>query len=329
MKDWREEILSVLKESGEQYVKGEDLAVRFGFSRAAVWKKISALRAEGHPIEAATNRGYRLAPSYIAYETQINEQMDAAGIAGLFHISVSDTTPSTNLLAREAGARGDGEIGVYVALTQTAGRGRRGRAWISDTDDGLWFSILLRPALEPRAASSLTLLFGLCALKGIQRICNVQAGIKWPNDIISLQNGKKICGILSETSMEDNQVSYAVVGCGINVSQQIFPEEIKDIATSILLEGAVVTKAALLTAVLEEIAARYPDFVIDPSAFLREYRANCATLGRPVRIESASPEEGTAYDISGQGDLLVRRRDGTVFTCTSGEVSVRGMLGYV
>ena len=329
MRSWREELLSVLKESGDQYVKGEELAERFGFSRAAVWKKISILRSEGYPIEATTNRGYRLTAKDREWEQQVRDALEAEEIAGIFDVHVTDTTPSTNLLAREAGAREEKEIGVYAALRQTAGRGRRGRTWISDTDEGLWFSFLLRPQVEPRSASSLTLLFGLCIMDAIQRICNVPVGIKWPNDIISLQNGKKICGILSETSMEDNRISFAVVGCGINVSQKSFPAEIETVATSLLLEGVQTDKTALLTAVLREAAVRYPAYIKDPAGFIPEYRTQCATLGRIVRIESGTHEEGTAIDITGAGDLLVRLTDGTIITCTSGEVSVRGMLGYM
>ena len=334
MKQWREELLRVLMESGEEYVRGEDLAERFGYSRAAVWKNISVLRREGHPIEATTNRGYRIAPDYREFKKKISEALQKEKIDAFFAVTVVDATPSTNLLAREAGVRGDKEIGVFVAGKQTAGRGRRGRTWISSTDEGLWFSLLIRPAADPRDASALTLLFGLCVLKAIQRICNVPVGIKWPNDIVSLQNGKKLCGILSETSMEDNQISYAVVGCGINVSQKEFPEEIQSLATSLLLEcegtmeSSQAAKVSLLAAILSEVALRYPAFITDPSGFIAEYRANCATIGRPVRIESAIPQEGIARDISDNGDLLVSRADGTILVCTSGEVSVRGMLGY-
>jgi BirA family transcriptional regulator, biotin operon repressor / biotin---[acetyl-CoA-carboxylase] ligase len=329
MSSWREELLGVLKESGEQYVKGEELAERFGFSRAAVWKRISILRSEGYPIEATTNRGYRITARDREFEQKVMDALEAEKITGIFDIHVTDTTPSTNLLAREAGARGEKEVGVFAALKQTAGRGRRGRVWISDTDEGLWFSFLLRPQVDPRSASSLTLLFGLCIMDALQLICNVPVGIKWPNDIISLQNGKKICGILSETSMEDNLISYAVVGCGINVSQKSFPAEIEAVATSLLMEGVKIDKTVLLTAILREVASRYPAYIKDPAGFIPEYRTQCATLGRIVRIESGTRDEGTAIDITSAGDLLVRWTDGTTITCTSGEVSVRGMLGYI
>ena len=329
MKSWREELLADLAKSGEKYSKGEDLALRFGCSRAAIWKKITVLRDEGHAIEASTNRGYRMRRSDAEFERRLREELELNHLKDTFRVFVTDSTPSTNLLAREAGMRGEEDLSVYVALQQTSGRGRRGRTWISNTDDGLWFSILIRPDAETRMASSLTLLFGLCIFEAFMDVCPIPLGIKWPNDIISLRNGKKLCGILSETSMEENRVSYAVVGCGINVSQESFPEEIKDVATSVRLEGAQVSKAALLCAILRQIALRYPEFRKNPGAFLPEYRANCATLGRPVRIESFDPQEGIALDISQAGDLMVRQSDGTIVTCTSGEVSVRGMLGYL
>ena len=327
MKPWRETLLSILAESGEEFLSGEQLAEKFGCSRAAVWKKISILRSEGYPIEASTHRGYRLLSKSREFARQVEEALKSRGLEGVFDVIVVDATPSTNLMAREAGTSGAREFSVFAALRQTAGRGRRGRAWVSD-EGGLWFSILLRPDMDPRAASTVTLLFGLCILKALRETCGISAGIKWPNDIVSMLNGKKICGILSETSMEDNLISYAVVGCGVNVSQETFPPEIESVATSLYLEGVRVSGADLLAAILAETALRYPEFVRNPKAFLPEYRANCATLGRPVRIESAVPEEGTAQDVSESGDLIVRKKDGTIVTCSSGEVSVRGMLGY-
>ena len=367
MKNWRQELLIVLKDKNGQYISGEELAVRFGFSRAALWKKISILRSEGYPIEATTNRGYRLMPVDRAFERQIKDALVDVNLDRYFDIHVTDSTPSTTLIARDAGSSekekrvreeeaalderlderlGERkEIGVYIALSQTAGRGRRGKTWISDTKEGLWFSFLLKPEMEPERAPVLTLFFGLCIMKALQDACNIQVGIKWPNDIVSLKNGKKLCGILSETSMEDNQISYVVVGCGINVSQSSFPEEIMDVATSLLLEGAITSGLDVLMAVFKEVHTRYEDFLINPLGFLPEYRANCVTLGREVKIESGPVREGptaataavtarcaatgTATGISDSGDLLVRLDDGTTHICRSGEVSVRGILGYL
>lgn len=330
MKPWREELLYELQESKEDFLSGEQLAARFGCSRAAVWKKISILRREGYPIEAVTNRGYRMTGGAGAMRTAVLRELKAAGLEHVFSISVTDSTPSTNLLAREAGMRGDPEFKVFVTLQQTAGRGRRGRTWISEPDTALLFSVLLRPDMPPAEASMLTLLFGICILDALEGLCNIPVGIKWPNDIVSLQNGKKLCGILSETSMEENRISYAVAGCGINVSQNAFPPEIEDAATSLWLEGCEVRKEALLAAILREIAERYPEFLLAPSGFLPEYRANCATLGRKIRIAGdGGTKEGVAEDVDDKGDLLVQWTDGTREALSSGEVSVRGMMGYI
>lgn len=328
MKPWREELLSVLGEGKDAFVSGEDLAARFGCSRAAVWKKISILRSEGHPIEAVTNRGYRMTDGAPAMKAAIYRELKEAGLEDLFRISVTDSTPSTNLLARDAGLKGEPEFSVFVTRQQTAGRGRRGRTWISEPDSALLFSVLLRPDVPPAEASMLTLLFGLCILDALEGLCNIPVGIKWPNDIVSLQNGKKLCGILSETSMEENRISYAVAGCGINLSQKEFPSSIEDKATSLTLEGFEVRKEVLLAAILREIARRYPRFLLSPSGFLPEYRANCATLGRRIRTGDEGIKEGIATDIDDRGDLLVQWADGTVQALSSGEVSVRGMLGY-
>jgi len=129
--------------------------------------------------------------------------------------------------------------------------------------------------------------------------------------------------------MEENRISYAVAGCGINVSQKEFPSGIEDTATSLLLEGFEIRKEVLLGAILKEVAVKYPLFLASPSGFLPEYRANCATLGRIVRVGDGAAREGIAADIDDRGDLLVRWTDGTVEALSSGEVSVRGMLGYL
>ena len=319
----RQQLLDFLTENQGLYVSGEALAKRLGCSRAAVWKNIAALRAEGHSILAVTNHGYCMSLPGEAFCRNVQKKLSDANLDQLFDLHVREMTDSTNSDARKAGDQGVREFSVFVAMSQTGGRGRRGRTFFSDNRDGLWFSILLRPTLDLRAASSVTLLFGLIVLRAVEELCHIPVGLKWPNDIISLQNGKKVCGILSETSMEENRISYAVVGCGLNLSQSSFPEEIQDVATSVLLLGAQIEKEEILFRILKETAERYPAFIQDPTSFLTEYRANCVTLGRRVRVESNPPFEGLAEGVSSLGDLLVRTDDGVLRTCTSGEVSIR------
>ncbi len=321
----RQQLLLLLIESQGEFISGEVLAGRLGCSRAAVWKNVASLREEGFCIEAVTNHGYRLSLPGEVFRQHVTDRLIKARMTPPFDLCVREQTGSTNLDAREAADRGAREFSVFVALSQTGGRGRRGKTFVSDSSQGLWFTILFRPALELRAVSSVTLLFGLIVLRALNTLCHIPVGLKWPNDIISLQNGKKICGILSETSMEENRISYAVVGCGVNVSQDLFPENIRDVATSLQLLGAEVDKEELLFHILRETSELYPVFLEDPTSFLPAYRANCVTLGRQVRVEANPPYEGFAESVSDFGDLLVRTEDGVLHTCTSGEVSIRPM----
>ena len=326
MKKWETSFVALLSEYGTEFVSGEELAERLGCSRAAVWKKVANLRKEGYPIEAVTNRGYRLNREY---EHSIILALRRAELLGIFTPIVLQTVASTNLFAKNAAAMDAKELSVYVSARQTEGRGRRGNKWISDSEDGLWFSVIFRPKMKTSMAPMLTLLMGLCVSEALREDFGANVGIKWPNDIVSLENGKKLCGILSETSIEDNDIIYAISGCGINISQDAFPDEIEKTATSLRMEGLASSREAVLTAVLKRIATRYPDFTTNPQAFIPAFRANCVTLGREVCVISEKKWTGKAIDITSSGDLEIVLSDGSKRICNSGEVSVRGMCGYI
>jgi BirA family biotin operon repressor/biotin-[acetyl-CoA-carboxylase] ligase len=323
-------MIRALQKAGDGYLNGADLAQSFGCTRSAIWKKMSVLRDEGYSIEALPNRGYRLGSKADSFRAKAAECLSAdPSVAGVFTVHVTDVTESTNRSAREAAEAGAPENSVFVALYQQSGRGRRGRSWISAPGEGLCFSILIRPRISTEISGMLSLLFGLCVFKAIRALYSVPIAIKWPNDVVSLVNGKKLCGILSETSFEDNRLSYAVIGCGINVSQRCFTEPLGDIATSLLMEGVMNPSApVLLAGVLREFSGLYPTFASDPSGFLDEYRRNCATLGREVIIVGEKQRIGKATGLSDRGELIVRLSDGSETLVTAGEVSVRGLEGY-
>jgi BirA family biotin operon repressor/biotin-[acetyl-CoA-carboxylase] ligase len=329
MNSWRSEILEALSHGGDVFQNGAQLAERFGCSRTAVWKKINILRGEGYPIEAVTNRGYRLIPRAAQLENEISAGLHDAGLHHQFAIHVHNVVTSTNQTARESGMSGAPENDVIVALSQTHGKGRMGRTWESGTSEGLWFSVLLRPEISPEKTGLLSLLFGLCVCKALQDLYSLHAGIKWPNDIISLVTGKKICGILSETVFEDNKLAFAVVGCGINILQKAFPESISERATSLLLEGVKQPSIArTMVQILKNVSEEYPAFIRNPSVFIDEYRKNCVTLGREIRAEGATEIRGMATNITDHGELEVTCEDGQKVILSAGEVSVRGILGY-
>ena len=250
-----------------------------------------------------------------------------------FSLRFSESVDSTNAWAGREYREGSAEDGtVFLADHQTAGRGRRGRAWQSPEHTSVSMSLLLNPDIEASSVSMLTLVMGMAAAEGIRRQSGVQAGIKWPNDIVC--GGKKICGILTEYISGPEGRGAVVIGTGINVNIPCFPEELSDKATSLYLEtGSMVSRESVTAGVLSAFAAYYRTFLQtgDMSGLIGQYSELLVTRDREVRVlDPAGAFEGTALGINARGELLVRRADtGTVEQVYAGEVSVRGMLGYV
>lgn len=330
-------ILQALRQNQETYVSGQELCEKFGVSRTAVWKAIKQLKEAGYEITAVQNRGYRLvAVPDILSQSEIASQLHTKWLG--HNVRYLEEVDSTNAEAKriaESAGNVDWHGTVVVADKQTAGRGRRGRSWSSPCGTGLFFSILIKPEIEPGNASMLTLVKGMATAKGIAEATGMQPQIKWPNDIVI--NGKKIVGILTEMSAQVDYVNHIVVGTGINVHQSEFPEEIAKTATSLKLEmqrqgrDAQISRAQLLGAVLEHFERYYEIFLKtqDLSALMEEYNGMLANCGRPVRVLDPLGEYGgTALGIDDRGELLVER-DGGISKVSSGEVSVRGIYGYI
>ncbi len=238
--------------------------------------------------------------------------------------------PSTNTEARRLAEEGVGQGTVIVARKQTAGRGRRGRTWASGENAGIWFSLVLKPDIPAERASTLTLVAALAVARAISRVTGLEPLIKWPNDIVL--DGRKVCGILTELSAEANSVKHIVVGIGINVRSQEFSEEFAGHATSLTAEGAKsFLQGALLMAVLEEFEDCYGRYLktLDLELLLTEYNDCLVNRDRPVKVlDPAGAYLGIARGVNRRGELLVEREDGVV-PVSSGEVSVRGIYGYV
>lgn len=322
------EILKLLRERGD-YVSGQELCNKLGVSRTAVWKVINQLKEEGYGIEAVQNKGYRLKvnPDVLsASELKSRIQNKWAGK----NIYYYEETGSTNTDAKRFGEEGAAHGTVVVADKQNAGKGRRGRAWQSPEGKDIYFTILLRPEFVPDKASGLTLVMALSVAQAIES-CGLEAGIKWPNDVVL--NGKKICGILTEMNVETDYIQYVVVGVGINVNLDVMPEEIKETATSILLEsGKKMARAKLLQDVLERFEENYERYEKDLSLanMMEEYNGYLVNRNRQVRVLDPKGEyEGTARGINEYGELLVETGDGQTVAVYAGEVSVRGIYGYV
>lgn len=323
------EILNRLKET-EGYVSGQELCESLGVSRTAVWKCIRQLEDEGYEIEAVRNRGYRLKDSGdVLSEEELGKFLTTKWL-GRNLISLDEVDSTNSEIRRQADA-GAPEGTVVIAALQTAGKGRRGRSWESPKGTGIWMSFLLKPEFEPSHASMLTLVAAMAVETGIRQVTGLDCQIKWPNDIVV--NGKKLCGILTEMSTEDNHIRHVVVGIGINVNIKEFPEEIQSTATSLYLEtGSLVKRTELVNAILTAWEVFYKKFLktLDFTDLKEEYNARLVNKGRQVQILANSGSwTGISKGIDKEGQLLVEREDGQVETVVSGEVSVRGVYGYV
>lgn len=306
-------------------VSGEALARELGVTRAAVWKKIEALREEGFEIESAGRAGYRLLSCPDSLLPAVVRYGLATAWAGR-EIEYHETLPSTNRLARQRAAEGAPEGFLVLAETQTEGRGRRGRGWITPPGEAVAMSLLLRPRAHPSKVAALSLLTALAAAEAIEEATGLPARIKWPNDIVI--RGKKVSGILLEMDADEERVRSVVCGVGINAHQRAFPEELRETASSLdLLSGETVSRAALVRAFLRRMEADRP--LCGTDGFWAAYRARSATLGQEVRV--VAPEgsfTGRARAVTQSGALLVETEGGTR-EVLAGDVSVRGLMGYV
>ena len=341
----KSEIITLLRQRGT-YVSGQELSEHFGVSRTAVWKAVEQLKKDGYEIEAVKNRGYLLKEdaSRVFGRTEIESRLETDWAGKPLHYFPS--TDSTNVRAKHLAEEGAPHGTLVVADQQTAGRGRRGRAWISPAGTNLYYTLLLRPEITPDKASMLTLVMALAIARGIRRIFGANAatgnqtanasasdvGIKWPNDIVI--NGRKACGILTELSLSVEQASidYVVIGCGINVARQEFAKDLQGHAIALEEIFPRVNRSELLNAVLTAFESLYGNFIEkgDLSGLKESYNAISVNYGRQVRVLDPKGEyDGIARGINPAGELLVELPDGTVKNIYAGEVSVRGIYGYI
>lgn len=239
-----------------------------------------------------------------------------------------ETVDSTNRYARMLAAQGAPHGTLVLARQQTAGRGRRGRNWISPAGEGIFMSLIVRPGTAVESAGGLSLQAALAAARAIARTGGIDARIKWPNDIVC--GGRKVCGMLLEMDTDGQGLQDVVIGVGINVHQTEFPEEIMHTASSLdLLSGRRTDSEALTEAFLEEFEAAYALARSDHEAFMRAYCGLSATLGQRVQVIAAGETyTGTAENVTDSGTLLVRREDGVLREVLAADVSVRGLMGY-
>ena len=325
----KEEILRLLR-SADGYISGQELCNRFGVSRTAVWKAINQLKEAGYEIEAQQNKGYKLmaAPDLMT-EAEIKSLMHTDWVAK--EVLYFDTIDSTNTKAQELAEKGYPSGTLVVADKQESGKGRRGRSWVSPSGTGIFMTLMIKPDINPNNASMLTLVAALAVAKAITSVTGEEALIKWPNDIVV--NGKKVCGILTEMNAQFDYINNIVVGIGINVHNESFPEEISQMASSLMIEagGKRFHRAQIIAETMSYFEQYYDTFLKtqDLSALVREYDELLVNRNKSVRVlDPKEPFDGKAMGITPKGELIVDTWESRKLV-SSGEVSVRGIYGYV
>lgn len=300
-----EELLGLLEKAGG-FVSGEEVARALGVTRAALWKRVNALKRKGFQIESRRGLGYRLVetPEFSAEELRGSIR----GVLGR-KIVFLDETGSTNDVAMELASRGEPEGTAVIADRQTHGRGRLGRRWVSPPGENIYMSVILRPGLHPRDATLLTLLSSVACCLALRETTGLEASIKWPNDIHV--KGRKLGGMLVETRTEPDVIAHAVVGIGINVNMRAsdFPASIKQIATSVLKEtGARHRRTPIAAAILNHMSDELESLEKEGrKPLLRKWRGLSSTIGRKVKVSEAGEEfTGTAMGIDDEGRLILR-----------------------
>ena len=311
-----EQILETLRAANGGEVSSHAICERLGVSRTAVWKRVEALRASGYDIEACSRRGYRLVA---APDTPCAAEVEPLLTTRRLGRDCRDATETgaTNRGAAALAETGAPEGAVVAAGTQTVGRGRMARAWFSPPGANLYFSVLLRPAVDPGRASSLPLVVGLAVAEALAALApKTQPMIKWPNDI--LVGGKKVCGILCEMQVEtDCCVRHVVAGIGVNVNltQADLPKELKSRATSLRIEtGRLFSRAAVLAAILNRFEPLYDEWCAHGfEALLETIGKRDALRGKTIAVEQGGHRiEGRADGLFPDGALRLVTEQGCV-----------------
>ena len=322
----KEQLTAYLYRNKDRFVGSDELLRALDISRATLWSSLRSLRKSGIDIINAPEGGYRLSPECDLY-SPVAIGAGLCGAALEYRIDMRHTLASTNQTLKEMAKNGAPHGTVLIAQQQTAGHGRKARSFFSPGETGIYMSILVRPALSPSDALTLTTASAVAVVDTIRTLTGRQAFIKWVNDVY--MNEKKVCGILTEAALtpDGQRLDYAVVGIGINVlyPKEGFPADIRDVATSVYSPDTPpqYKRTEIVTALLNRLAdvlARSTD-----SDILHAYRAASFLPGRTVNVvdELDHTRVATVVDIDERYRLVIRNTDGSVEALDSGEVSIR------
>ncbi len=321
----KEQLLSYLREKIGEWVSGEIISTKIGVSRSAIWKHIRTLREEGYVIESSSKKGYLLtSKSNRLFANEIPDGLNTE-IFGKRGIHYFREIGSTNVKAKELAAGGAPEGTLVISEMQTQGRGRKGRSWFSHPGGAICASLILRPTIPPSEAPTITLLTGVAVAEALRSLMPLEALIKWPNDI--LINGKKLAGILTEISTEMDAIDYVVVGIGLNVNIPLesFPEDIREIATSILIEkGSHFPRIDIIRAILHCFEKYYKQLKqIGFEPIIKQWKALSDMIGRQVTVDMMGRKcTGRVEEIDNDGTMILKDEQGTLHRIFSGDVAL-------
>lgn len=315
----KEHVLEILEQRRGEAVSGEELAASLNVSRASVWKAVKSLRFQGYQIAGITNRGYcLLGENNLISREGVNAHLQDEK---KYQIHVYDTVDSTNTRAKQLAADGCPSDTIVIANKQTAGKGRLGRNFYSPPDSGLYLSYVLRTDLRAEDAVLITTAVSVATARAIQDLTGQEVQIKWVNDLYF--KDKKICGILTEaiSDFETGCIEAVVIGIGINLSTEHFPDGIQQTAGSLEIDMRQISRNMLAAAVITEVSGL--EKMICNRSFLDEYRERSMVIGQRVSIVQ---QEGRIVEVLGidqNGGLIVKDAEGNQEVLRSGEISIR------
>lgn len=325
----KNEVLKILL-SNKSHVSGQNISKYLGVSRTAIWKAVSTLKKDGYNIESVNNKGYLLLnKNETLSRVEIEQCINAYNYSSPPKIIYLNEVDSTNNYAKKVSDSLNADF-LVVSDMQTLGKGRLGRSWDSPSGSSIFMSLCIKPDIAIEKASIITLVMAVSLCEAIEEIYSIEPLIKWPNDIVF--NSKKISGILTEMSSDMDGIKYIISGVGINVNNKDFPDNIKETASSLFLEtGILMDRARLIASTVYHFYNNFNIFLKteDMTDLKEKYEKHLSNIGKEVKIlDPKNKYTAIALGIDESGALLVNT-DGKIKRIISGEVSVRGLYGYV
>jgi BirA family biotin operon repressor/biotin-[acetyl-CoA-carboxylase] ligase len=315
----KNKIISIFEKNKQKTVSGQELADKLSVSRTAVWKAVNALKKEGYPIKASTNNGYILAANSDILSTE-GIRLYLSSENKRFDIYVYKTIDSTNNQAKKMVAEGTAKHGTIItADEQTAGRGRFDRKFFSPAKTGVYMTVVFKPNKNAADTQLITIAAAVSVVRAVKKLTGIDTDIKWVNDVFL--NGKKICGILTEATIdfESQTAESIIVGIGVNIKTEDFPKEMKKTATSLYCDN--LNRNVLIAKIVNNLTVLYSD--LKNKNLMQEYKRHSVILNKNISyVINGLKKEGFVTDINEKGNLIVKTSNGKVETLESGEVTI-------